>query len=189
MSVATREEVRDYTIAALKAAAGVSALVSDRVYDERHADYPPDASHPALIVYTPGTTATPRDTTETYWEVEDQLVIQGLLSRSSGESDGDLSGAADVLEAAVRSALIPSSAWRNLCDIESVRRWRLDRTAGTGTDRHRMAFKLTLALQRPDEQEEEDSELTLDEILQNLHPKDESDESVPTDPTSSYLNT
>ena len=185
--MATRTTVRDTTIALQKAATAVSALVSDRVYDERHADYPSTSPHPAIIVYTPTTNSTPRDLSQAYWEVDDELVLQLLLKREPSEEDAALSARADTLEHAVRAAALTSQAWRDLCEIESVSKVRIERIIGSGTDAHRMAVKLTFTLQRPDEFEQSDSEVTLDEIIVHLHPKDEDTGLIPDDPTSSRL--
>jgi len=71
-----------------------------------------------------------------------------------------------------------------------VKRVEIDRTIGdrrNKSDAHRMAVLLTFVLQRPEDFTPDDDAVLLEEILVNLHPKDESDDSIPDDPTSASL--
>ena len=167
----TRTEIRQTAVAFLRAHAGVSALVGQRVYDSPQAPYPDTSEHPAICVFTPGADSRSEDSTDAHWETTERLLVQCMSRRSDGQTDAQLSAAADTLERTVRGAVLRSDALRNELDIDRVPTVRIEREPpGSPGEANRITSFVTFDLEISEEFLSEGADdVDLETLRLNLH--------------------
>lgn len=148
----TRTQIRDAEIALLLAHPTIAAIVGTRVYDETHAPYPAASPHPALIVFSPGGDSSPLSGDGSLWDTTERLAVECVLARETGQTDGQLSTAADTLERAVRRVTLKADGLQaSLAGIESIPSVKVDKARGDESDKHRISVLVTFGVRVLDE--------------------------------------